>query len=116
MGYFTDSEFECKCHCGKNNIDPDLVILLNEARELAKIPFVVSSGCRCGAHNRKVGGSPNSSHRTGLAADIEAGDSNTRFIIIQSLLQVGFSRIGIGRDFEHVDIDHGKDSMVAWIY
>lgn len=116
MGYFIDSEFDCKCGCGKNNIDPDLVTLLNEARELAHTPFHITSGSRCGVYNRIVGGSPNSSHRTGLAVDIATGDSSTRFTILQSLYMVGFSRIGIGRDFIHVDIDHDKTPTVAWVY
>ncbi len=115
MSYFVLEEFDCKCGCGLNNTDLDLVTLLEEARELARIPFNINSGCRCDRHNRRVGGSQNSSHLRGMAVDIRATSSKARFAIMQALFMVGFSRIGIHKKFIHVDIDRKKPSVVLFL-
>ena len=120
MSYFKKSEFACQCGCGKNNIDPRLVEMLNVVREHCGeppgMPLVVSSGCRCMAHNSAVGGSPTSSHLTGHAVDIRALSNTTRFKIIVSALMHGFSRIGIGKTFIHLDNDLSKVPKVFWLY
>lgn len=112
--YFSKDELACKCGCGFN-VSPDLVEKLNEARFLARIPFVITSGARCEEHNEKVGGSPNSSHKKGLAADIKATTSSQRFRIAAALMQVGFTRIGVYKTFIHADIDPSKVTEVLWI-
>ena len=114
--YFSHSEFECKCGCGKNNIDGALVEDLNIARTIAGIPFIVTSGCRCGAHNKRSGGLPNSAHVSGNAVDLRADDSQERFNILMGLISAGFTRIGISKHFVHVDNDRSKPKKVAWLY
>ena len=93
--------------------------LLDEAREKAGVPFKILSGYRTIEHNLFVGGRINSSHLFGLAADIYLPKgSRNRFLIINSLFQVGFNRIGIdfNRGFVHVDMDRSKDKNVLWTY
>jgi len=80
------------------------------------MPLVIHSGCRCTPHNLTVGGKDDSSHLTGLAVDIRALSSPTRFRIIRSALNLGFTRIGIGSSFIHIDIDTTKPSQVFWLY
>ena len=116
MSHFKLSEFTCKCGCGKNNISLLLVNMLDNARELAGIPFHITSGCRCEKHNKAVGGEPDSAHLDGLAADITANASQTRFRVVDALLQAGFNRIGIGDTFIHCDIDSSKALEVIWLY
>lgn len=89
---------------------------LDEAREIAEIPFIINSAYRTKEHNKKVGGKPNSSHLRGLAVDIKATDSRTRFLVLQALISVGFNRIGIAKTFIHVDDDESKSKEVAWLY
>ena len=115
MRYFKVDEFECPC-CGENNINPDLLVALDNARDIAEIPFVIESGFRCVEHNRAVGGKEDSSHLTGLAADIRATTSTDRYLILNALLFVGFTRIGIGKTFIHADIDRTKSQEVVWVY
>lgn len=91
-----------------------LVQMLELAREIAKIPFIITSGVRTEEHNKKVGGVPNSSHTKGLAVDLKCNDSRTRFLIISSLMQAGFKRIGAESDHVHADIDALKDQNVLW--
>jgi hypothetical protein len=46
--------------------------LLEEVRTLLGVPILVSSGYRCPALNKAVGGAKNSAHMLGLAADFTA--------------------------------------------
>ena len=114
LKHFKMSEFDCKC-CGKADMDMDFLRKLDIARETAGIPFIITSGYRCEKHNRAVGGSPTSTHPEGIAADILCDDSVKRFKIINALLAVGFKRIGIGKDFIHVD-DKQTVISIIWVY
>lgn len=111
-------EMDCKCGCGHNNVGDDFLYRLNMARELAGVPFVINSGCRCEKHNKKVGGSLTSAHLAGLAADIKCPDSHTRYQIIIGLIGAGFRRMGIGKNFIHVDdaACEIKPDKVIWDY
>jgi uncharacterized protein YcbK (DUF882 family) len=112
MKHFEFEEFACPC-CGENRTSLDFAYRLDKARESAATPFVITSGYRCEDYNM---GSPTSSHLKGLAADISAPDSHTRFLILRALFEHGFTRIGIGEDFIHVDDDEEKPSRLAWTY
>ena len=115
MKHFTLSEFECTC-CGQVNMDKDFLKMLDEARDIAEMPFIVSSGYRCAKHNKEIGGSKDSAHLTGRAADIVCGNNAARKTIILSLLATGFTRIGVGKNFIHVDSDVTKMQNVMWLY
>lgn len=114
--YFTKNEFSCKCGCGGCDISQKLVDKLNTSRELLKEPIVINSGFRCEEHNHKIGGSATSSHLRGLAVDIKAFDSSYRYKLLNILFFVGFSRIGIDKDFIHIDIDDIKPQKVTFLY
>ena len=115
MKFFKEKEFACKC-CGQVKLDEEFGALLDEARKLAGVPFKLTSGYRCPEHNKAVGSKPTSSHTKGLAVDISATDSRTRFLILDALLAVGFTRIGIADTFIHVDLDTDKSQEVIWTY
>ena len=87
-----------------------LLEMLDEAREIAGVPFIITSGVR-----PPDGPDDTSSHITGLAADISAANSRYRFKILESLYAVGFRRIGIYNLHLHADIDESKDQDVCWI-
>ena len=120
MNHFKLESFSCPC-CDLNNISIKLTDMLDEARELAGIPFMVNSGCRCKKHNARIGGSASSSHITTekvecTATDIACRSSRDRMLMLQAMIQVGFRRIGIGKTFIHVDVDEAKDQNVVWNY
>lgn len=117
MSFFSEAETACRCGCGMN-VSPQLIDKLNEARRLAGVPFVITSGARCVAHNRKVGGTPNSSHIRGLAVDIACPSSQARFAILKGLFLAGFTRIGFNQDksFFHCDIDDSLPQNVFFDY
>ena len=98
------------------NMNQEFLLKLDEARELAGIPFKINSAYRTPEHNAKIGGKPNSSHLKGLAVDISVTNSRQRFIVLNALLNVGFTRIGIADTFIHVDLDNGKSKDVIWTY
>jgi uncharacterized protein YcbK (DUF882 family) len=69
--HFTEEEARCKCGCGRMVVNDILVRLLEAIRATAGHRLViVHSWNRCGQYNKKVGGSPDSQHLYGKAADI----------------------------------------------
>lgn len=114
--YFKKIEFACKCGCEHNNISHKLVDKLNKARFIAQIPFKLNSACRCEKHNasEEVKGSKTSSHLKGYAVDIRVNNSVDRFKILSALVAVGFTRIGVYKNFIHCDNDNDKTKNVIW--
>lgn len=98
------------------NMNEDFLAKLDKAREFANIPFIINSAYRSPEQNARVGGKPNSSHLRGLAVDIRANDSSTRYIVLNALINVGFNRIGVASSFIHVDDDKEKSNNVIWTY
>jgi uncharacterized protein YcbK (DUF882 family) len=66
---FKRSEFACKCRCGFDTVDIELIKILEKIRKHFGKPIHINSGCRCRSHNKKEGGSENSLHLYGRAAD-----------------------------------------------
>lgn len=99
----------------ETNMSKEFLFVLDEAREIAGIPFIINSAYRSPEHPLSIK-NPSSSHIKGLAVDIKATDSKTRFKIVQALLKVGFTRIGIADTFIHVDLDLDKTKNVIWTY
>ena len=111
---FSKEEFACKCGCGTDNINTTLVERLQQLRNACGFPLVISSGCRCRSYNISEGGKENSAHLIGMASDIKCSDS--RYEILHWAFALRFSRIGIARNFIHLDIDPVKPQKVVWIY
>ena len=122
MRYFKLEEFESPDEPGTGcMMCPDFLELLDEARDYAGIPFVITSGFRTVDYNRELieqgfSASRNSSHLIGLAADIRVRNSSERWIILDALLEVGITRIGIGNGFIHADADPLKENHIIWTY
>lgn len=124
INYFSKNEFNCNCNtafCTKNKMSNSFVKMLDMARTKARTPFKVTSGFRC-KHKQaalvKSGASSKtkSSHELGLACDIFAPTDKKRSKILWGLIQVGFTRFGIGRNWIHVDQDHNKNMNRVWVY
>tara|TARA_R110000737_G_scaffold30068_1_gene48656 strand:+ start:137 stop:460 length:324 start_codon:yes stop_codon:yes gene_type:complete len=99
----------------EENMNESFLNKLDEAREYAGIPFIINSAYRSPGHPLSIK-NPTSSHIKGLAVDISAKDSRIRFLILDALIAVGFSRIGIADTFIHVDMDFDKSQNVVWTY
>ena len=115
--YFSRSEFACRCGCGRAHVEPALVQALDCLRGDLGRPVAITSGYRCADHNRSVGGRVNSAHTRGMAADIGVGSSDYRYDMLDTIFRAGlFGRVGIAKEFVHVDVDKGKPQRVVWIY
>ena len=70
--HFNAVEFRCKC--GREHdfeVNPKLVELLEKLFEVLNCSkIIVTSGYRCEAHDKNVGGSGTGQHTLGNAADI----------------------------------------------
>ena len=109
--HFTKEEFDCQCGCGNGDIiiSENLVFELECVRVHYGKPIRINSGIRCLSHNRKIGSRDTSSHIKGLAVDISCTDMGTRLELVKRLLRDGeFTRMGIHKDFIHVDVDYDK--------
>lgn len=93
-----------------------LVTMLYELETSIGFELHFNSGYRCASCNKAVGGVPNSGHLRGLAVDVSAPDSSTRFRIVQLSLKIGFRRIGIGKNFIHLDTDDSLPLNMMWVY
>jgi zinc D-Ala-D-Ala carboxypeptidase len=111
--YFKEEEFTCKCGCGPNKLQQFFLEKLDLARGIACVPFIINSGYRCEKHNAEEG-STSKNHTSGLAVDIRCSSGPDRLKIVFALLDVGFRRIGISKNFIHVDMMGGVSSI--WVY
>lgn len=123
MNYFKEKEFRCKCRCHIYNPSVDLIEKINWVREEYGKPLIITSGCRCPIHNKRVGGSETSSHLTTKkkkckALDIKFPKSGKDMFKLLEILSIQFKRIGINskKGFIHVDIDRKKRSPWLWFY
>ena len=89
---------------------------INLARKYAGTSFKITSGYRCEKHNKAVGGKSESSHLKGYAADISTSTSRKKLAVVIGLIEAGFTRIGVGSKFVHVDNDKNKTQDVMWTY
>tara|TARA_Y100001937_G_scaffold70668_2_gene96193 strand:- start:6902 stop:7276 length:375 start_codon:yes stop_codon:yes gene_type:complete len=122
LRYFSLSEFDSPdLPDSSKNMDSQFLSMLDNARSIAGISFKITSGYRTESHNAKVGGVPKSanskgsSHMYGYAADISAATGGERWIIVRSLIEAGFKRIGIAKSFIHTDNDPDKPNAI-WTY
>jgi len=117
MKYFKYYEFDSPDVDGSGQMmDSEFLQMLDSAREIYGKPMVINSGFRTEEHNAKVGGTANSSHIKGLAADIKCTTSADRWAMVHSLTKAGFNRLGIAKTFIHVDTDKSKPPFLIWTY
>lgn len=130
---FSRAEFACKCGCGLDRISPSLVKQIQQFRNLLwisvgeEIRITVTSGCRCHPYNEKIGGTKNSFHVKGLAADITFGGAapilrkssppliGGRLVCLARCLKmmtVGGVGVYPDRNFMHLDV---RAELITWI-
>ena len=116
MNHFKLSEFDSPDFPGSGkNMNIEFLQMIDNARELSGHPIKINSGYRTVEHNAIVGGSDTSSHLAGRAADLHCNTSSGRCDLITALIGAAFRRIGIGKNFLHVDNDPRKIDAI-WLY
>ena len=115
--FFKPHEFDSPGNPGSGEMMvPEFVAWLDLIRAKAQVPFVINSAYRTPEHNEAVGGVHNSPHMLGCAVDIAAPDSKTYFSILEAAISCGCTRIGMGKNFIHLDLDGTKPQGRAWTY
>lgn len=140
--HFADHELACNCGCGfgicAGDYAPGFLDFLETLRIILDRPVNPTSGARCYAHNRAVGGVPLSAHTRGAAADIAAMNGYDRHTLIVAYVLAHLVRIGrielddaiysaadlagrsggvgIAKNFIHVDIDAHLPRPSSWGY
>ncbi|MGB0522430.1 MAG: D-Ala-D-Ala carboxypeptidase family metallohydrolase [Flammeovirgaceae bacterium] len=122
LRHFTYAEFDSpdKPGSAKDEMQDQFMLMIDEARERAGIPFVVNSGFRTRAHHAKIYAELNqkprwgSLHLNGRAADIglpEFAREQARVKIIEAGVEAGFNGFGIYDSFIHLD---NRSKLAIW--
>lgn len=106
----------CVPACKEEDLNPILVEMLILAQHYSNYQFVINSGYRTQGYEREKGRKGDSSHCKRIAVDISAVDSHVRYKVVASCLMAGFPRIGIGKNFVHVDLDETKAHPIIFHY
>lgn len=127
---FQPAELACKCNgrfCDHSYWhDEEFLDALQELRLAMDCPLRINSGHRCEEWNAMVGGavptatSPGSWHLR-IAVDIALGNIDRRWRLHTWAVDCGFTGIGFGLMFLHLDRrpkraswDYGQASRLAW--
>ncbi len=102
---FSRSEFACKCGCGFDSVDAELIEILEDLRtHFGGRSVIVNSGARCELYNKKIGGAVSSKHLSSRAADIVV--NGIAPVLVYEYLRTKYpDKYGIGkyRTFTHID-------------
>ncbi len=104
--HFSRKEFACRCgECDFDIVDAELVAVLEGVRKHFGSPVQITSGCRCVCHNKRCGGSENSEHLTGRAADFVVVGIPAQAVHAY-LMETYRDKYGIGRydTWTHLDV------------
>lgn len=99
--------------CSLSSMNEGFMNRLQTARDIAGIPFKINSAFRSKEYELSKGRSGSGFHTLGAAVDISCKDSHSRLLIVDALLKAGFTGIGIGPTFIHVD---DRVEQLIWLY
>ena len=106
---FTVKEFACNDGSDPVFISPELVKVLQKIRTHFGKPVTITSAYRTPARNKAVGGTANSQHLYGLAADIKvSGIAPEKVAAYAETLLPRSGGIGLYATFVHVDVRRQK--------
>tara|TARA_Y100001963_G_scaffold96865_1_gene133339 strand:+ start:28 stop:423 length:396 start_codon:yes stop_codon:yes gene_type:complete len=129
LKHFTYKEFDCEYlkGSGKVMMKKHFLEFMDNLRSRCKFPFFITSGFRTAQKNNellrnpKYKASKTSSHLKGIACDVKITDSKKRALFIGHAIELAEEndypvRIGIGKNFCHVDLDEDKATPRIWTY
>jgi len=108
---FSRHEFACKCggDCGHIAVDVMLLDILQKIRVYFGQRIKITSGNRCPAHNARAGGSQNSQHMKGTAADIQVAETQPEAVADYAESIMGnYGGVGRYKTFTHIDVREKK--------
>lgn len=115
--HFKHSEFDSPDLADSGiNMNIEFIKMIDQLREICGFPFKINSGYRTEEYNKIVGGVDSSAHEKGVACDISVSNGREKYDIIRAAIELGFTRIGIGKTFVHLDMDFDLPQRVIWTY
>jgi len=111
--FFDISEFDCH-HTGRNEMQPEFLLMLDELRARCGFPFVITSGYRDPSNPAESTKKTPGTHAEGIAADIKVSNGHQAYLIQKHAYELGFNGIAYGNGFVHVDNRDGIE--VTWRY
>jgi uncharacterized protein YcbK (DUF882 family) len=102
--FFHRDEFECKCGCGFDAVDIELLVVLSDVRLHFNTPVIITGGNRCKKHNKREGGAKRSQHIFAKACDFKVVDINPN-LVYEYLEEKYPNKFGIGRYSGRTHID-----------
>ena len=114
MKYFNESEFK-----EFNKMNSNLLEKLDNLREVYGYPIKLTSTYRSPDHPIEAKKSKPGEHAYGAAVDIACVGGEATFKLVKAAIEVGFTRIGISRknNFVQVGIGYkGAPPITIWTY
>lgn len=106
--HFNRVEFACRCGCGFDTVDAELLKVLETLRDAVNQSVHITSGCRCLKYNRRVGSRDTSQHTLGRAADIQILGLRPSDIFARlNEAYPGQYGLGLYNTFVHIDTKTG---------
>lgn len=95
------------------NLERLVANVLDPLREAWGKPVVVTSGYRCPALNKAVGGAKNSHHMQGMAADISTGNKVDNRRLFQKILDLGlpFTQLIDEKGFSWIHVSYDTSNL-----
>lgn len=116
----TDPKLVCTCghpDCDGRSISQEHLNRLQLARDIAGVPFVLTSGGRCPHHPDELHRTTPADHQKQQAGDI-AVTGATRGIVVQAGLAAGCNAIGVAKTFVHLGYrpELPPGHLTMWVY
>ncbi len=93
----------------KDNLSALIMKVLDPIREKYGKPIIISSGYRCAALNKAVGGAASSQHTKGQAADISAGSREENKKLFDLIKESGvYDQLIDEKDFQWVHVSYKR--------
>lgn len=113
---YKEYEFQqCNPPCSLQDMDQSHMHMLDNARDIAGIPFKLKSAYRSEEWDLSKGRSGKGDHPQGKGTDIECTNSSDRWKIVTALIEAGCKRIGIAKNFVHAGSGNGAQDVI-WLY
>jgi len=124
--HFKPVDFQCQCgNCAGKDIPISMAVVkkLDAIQEATAVPIQIILGCRCqAAQDRKNGGKSISAHLPhgdegeATAVDIICDTVQDRAKLLHAAFIQGFTFIGIGFNFLHLEIGPTTTKPRVWLY
>ena len=120
LTYFSAGEFAQKNDASGDTglmFDTATAQMLDSARKIASVPFIINSGIRTPDYNESVGGALKSSHTAPCYCAVDIRTGGIRRVeerVLKGLKGAGFIRIIIYPRHIHADTDSSKSRWGVW--